>query len=193
MTTVLTLIALLAGPPAATSSAYAPEARVAYLDEALDAVKQSDAKTLAKAKATVVTLSNSTCGSQFRRLRADCLVTASQRACEGKAKSCARVMDLAVSNFLGEEELIPRDRRLEIMRGADFRKRLDAEVESAQGTIAADFALRTSRDAAKQSLSTRIDRYCLSRADASELSWQSCAGALVWFIGSNPQSTSKEP
>jgi hypothetical protein len=191
--TALLLVLLLGGAPAPASGAYEPKARAEYLDAALSAVKSTDPKTLDKARSTVASFSGSTCASQFLRLRLDCLVEASERWCRARPKSetaaCPKVMDLAVDDFLAEEELVPRDRRLEIMRAPDYRKKMDAEVRSVEGEIAADFQLRTAHDGGDPALAARIDRYCLARADASELSWQSCAGALVWFIGT---STPKE-
>lgn len=191
--TALFALLLLAGRPA--EETYAPAARVTYLEEALAAVKATSPKALEQAERHVAALAGSTCASEFRRLTVECLVSAASRYCKNRpaheATTCPLVLDLVVTNYLAQEEFISQDRRYELMRAKDYRHQMDLEVRESQGALAADFALRTQNDAL--AIPGRIDRYCLEGAQSSELSWQSCAGALVWFIGTNsPNSSGKE-
>ena len=175
-------LVLLAATP------YEPDARVDYLKSALEAVESSSVKTREQAYKAVVTLEATTCSSQFERLAVECLITNSRRWCakrpKAEAASCPLLMDVVVANVLAEKEHLTTTQRYDIMREhKDYRTEMSRQVRRIQATIAADFELRTGTSAF--TIPGRIDRYCLSRADESDLSWQSCAAVLVWFIGTS--------
>ena len=75
-------------------------------------------------------------------------------------------------------------RRYELMKGAkDPRAELKREMRRIQGALAVDLRLHmggASDDDAD--VARHIDRFCLTTADATSLSWQACASSLVWFL-----------
>lgn len=177
------LALLLSAPPAAT---YQPEARVEYLKGALEAVRATPPKTREQAYKAVVTLEATTCASQFDRLKVECLMSSAAKWCKKRPKaeaaSCPLLMDVVIGNVLAEKEHLTRAQRYEIMRAhKDYRSEVARQIRRIQASIAADFELRTGVEAFP--IPARIDRYCLARADESDLSWQSCSSVLVWFIG----------
>ncbi len=183
---------LLAGDPAGDGGGYSREARQAYLQEALDAVRTADQKTLTDAASYVGVMERNACRSDFRRLRVQCLIEAATRNCRGfkdraRRRRCALYSDIIVSNTLSEKALIDDERRYQIMQeNRDYRRALRRELSEVYGNLAADFRLSphyTCTRAEPKCLAAAVDSYCDERADRQNLSWQYCAAALVWFIG----------
>jgi hypothetical protein len=176
-------------PQAQPQQTYRAELRVAYLLAALGAVRQTPAETLDHANEYARVLDRGACASAAMRLKVECLMTAARRYCRGKtdadAHRCPIYMDLAISNVLADRQLIPTDRRYEIMRRhRDPRRALAHEIRRMQGALAVDFRLRMGAggDHDDKALARSIDQYCLLTADTTSLSWQACASSLVWFL-----------
>ncbi len=172
-----------------TPETHRADQRVAYLRQALEAVRETPRETLDRATEYARVLERGACSTAVMRLKVECLMTAAQRYCRSKkaadARRCPIYMDLAVSNVLADHQLVPSDRRYELMRRyRDPRRELAHEVQRMQGALAVDFRLRMgeSADASDDSLAQKIDRYCVQTADTTSLAWQACASSLVWFI-----------
>jgi hypothetical protein len=115
------------------------------------------------------------------------MMVATRRYChdrgDAEARRCPAYMDVVVSNVLADERLIPPDERYRIVReNVDYRPALARELRRIQGTLAVDFRLRTGEAQDDGALAAKIDGYCLSSADETKLSYQSCVSSLVWFI-----------
>jgi hypothetical protein len=178
---VLSLV--LAADPSAT---FETKARVAHLDAALRAIRESKPDVLDQAYAYLVAMERGSCASDNERLRSDCMITAARRFCKtgGKAEGsrCPLFMDVIASNVLAERELVPESQRYEMMnRAQDYRQEVVRYVRRMHGSLAVELALSTGSKAAASA--AQIERYCRVTADKSSLSWQTCASALLWFIG----------
>jgi hypothetical protein len=158
--------------------------RVAYIASALVAVQKAPRETLQRADEYVRALARGACSSPSPRLSAECLMTAARRYCRDKGGDCAATTDILVSNLLGEPQVVPLQRRYEIMtREKDYRRALARELRRAQGVLAVDFRLRSGAAVDGAHLGAAIDHYCLASADETNLAWQTCVSSLVWFIG----------
>jgi hypothetical protein len=95
-------------------------------------------------------------------------------------------MDVLISNVLADERLIPPLRRYQIMRAnKDYREALHRELRRLQGVLAVDFRLQAGLDEGDDdddNMAMRLDRFCLSSSDDTNLAWQTCVSSLVWFI-----------
>jgi hypothetical protein len=101
-------------------------------------------------------------------------------------RRCTLALDIVVSNVLSERQLVSTERRYELMRkNKDYRAAIYDEVRRVQGAQAVEFRLSAGRLEDARALGEAIDAYCLASADVSDLSWQSCAAGLVWFIGTS--------
>lgn len=185
MSAALAVLWLLV-PAAGKDARFDAAARAAYLDASVQAVREAKPAVLDQGHAYAAALERGACSSDHERLRADCLITAARRFCRtgGKAegKRCPLFMDVIASNVLAERELISTAERYEMMRRhKDHRGEMNRRLGRIYGSLAVE--LRLSAGPSPRALGTAIDRYCLATADVSSLSWQTCAAALVWFIG----------
>ncbi len=176
------LLALGAGP----GTRYDGPSRVRHLQAALESIQQASPAVLDQAYTYLVAMERGACASDNGRLHTDCLITASRRFCRtgGKAEGerCPLFMDVIASNVMAERELVSDAERYEMMRTQkDYRRELVRRVKRLQGALAVELGLAAG--ARRASAPEEVDRYCLATADKSRLSWQSCAAALLWFIG----------
>ncbi|MGQ0506502.1 MAG: hypothetical protein ACT4TC_14410 [Myxococcaceae bacterium] len=176
-------------PPLTERASYEPKDRVAYLAEALQAMGQVKPGQLAQAYQYASALERTACGSPVERLRAECLTQAARKFCKSRPKAelhgCTLTLDVIVSNVLAEKQLIPMEQRYELMRRhKDHRRELERHLRRLQGSLAANFQLAMGPEPAPASMAQAIDTWCLATADQTNLSWQTCAASLVWFIGS---------
>jgi hypothetical protein len=195
MTTAMAAL-VLALPPAgvgkpAAGAWYERSARVLYVQAALEAVRGTRPEALDQAYNYLAAMERSACASAVERRRVDCLISAARRYCRtrprGEAQSCALYADVIASNVLVEKHLLTPQQRYEMMRTQkDYRAALKAYVRRVQGTLATDFKLATRAGPAAAELAGHVDGYCLATADVSNLSWQTCVTALIWFIARQP-------
>ncbi len=179
-------LALAGASLAAPRPAYDRAARAAHVKSALEAVRDMSSQALAQASEYIGAMERGPCSSGMERLKVECLVTAAQRWCRGRAKTCNLALDVVTSNVLAEHLLVSEDRRYEIMRRyTDYGPELVRETRRIQGALAADFRLAQGPAANDDALAAKIDAYCLATADTSRLSWQTCASELVWFIATS--------
>ena len=165
---------------------YDASQRVAYLEVALEAVAKTPAREQGDAHEFVAAMERGACSASAIRLKTECLMTAARRFCKGKEALCPALMDVVISNVLAEAGFVSADRRYEIMKThRDWHAEVAREIRRIQGSVAVDFRLRPRAPGA--SLASRINDYCVAAADKSNLSWQTCASTLVWFIGSTPK------
>lgn len=160
--------------------------RVAYLEEALAALRATPAETLAQATNYAQVMSRSSCASEVERLELECLMTASRQYCRkrgGEAQRCTIALDVIVAKLLGDAQLIPAEQRYQLMTTAkDYRRALADESRRLAGALAVDFRLRMGPAASDAELARAVDRYCLVASDDNAMPWQACAASLLWFI-----------
>jgi hypothetical protein len=161
--------------------------RVAYLTGALAAVRDTPAETLAQGNEYARALARGACSSSVQRLKVECLMTAARRYCHNRgaaeAARCDVYMDVVTSNVLADEQLISAEKRYRMMRQfKDYRRELARETRRFQGALAADFRMRMGEASDDAAMAQHIDQYCLTTSDETNLAWQTCAAALVWFV-----------
>ncbi len=192
---VLGCAVVLGGAVAGADEPYGAAARVAYLDEALAALRATPAEALAQATNYAQVMSRSSCASEIERLKLECLMTASRQYCKkrgGEAQRCAVDLDVIVAKLLGDAQLIPTEQRYQIMTTAkDYRRALADESRRLAGALAVDFRLRTGPLPSDAELGRAIDRYCLAASDDNAMPWQACASSLLWFIATEPAGSGK--
>jgi hypothetical protein len=188
--TLLAAFALVTATPrpAAAQATHRAEQRAAHIREALAAVEESSPEALRQASEYARVFARGGCSSSVQRLRVECMMTAARRYCHkkgaGELSRCQASMDVIVSNLLGEAQLIPTDKRYQIMsHHKDYRAELARELKRIQGALAIDFRLQTGAAADEARLAQQIDQYCLTAADDSNMAWPTCVSSLVWFIG----------
>jgi hypothetical protein len=171
--------------------AYAPGDRTAYLSGAIDALRAADSAKVGDASSYLRTMDRNKCRSAFRRLRVQCLIQAAAKNCRGleaeRQQQCTLYSDIIVTTVLAEQQLIPEERRFEIMQNhSDYRAAFRVEVRRIYGSLAAGFRLSQHyrcKPGDTGCLAQAIDAYCIDQADRQNLAWQHCAAGLVWFIG----------
>ena len=187
---VVVVIGAAAGDGAADQT-HRAELRIAHIEEALGALRQTPAAALAQENEYAHVLGRGACSSSVQRLKVECLMTASRRYCRNKGgaetQRCQADMDVILSNLLGDAQLIPIEKRYRIMtREKDYRRALAQELRRIQGALAVDLRLRMGDAADDATLARNIDRYCLVTTDENDMAWQTCVSSLVWFIGTEP-------
>jgi hypothetical protein len=171
---------------AAAEETHRAELRVAYIERALGALRETPKAALAQASEYVHVLGRSSCASGVERLKVECLMTASRLYCKkgGDDKQrCLIDMDVIVSRLLGDAGLISTEKRYQIMSHTkDYRRELARESRRIAGALAADFRLRMGEAGSDALLAKNIDGYCLATGDENAMAWQTCVSSLVWFI-----------
>jgi len=187
---IVVVAALFAATAAVADETHRADQREGQIARALAAVRQTPAAALEQQTTYAHVLARGACASSVERLAVECLMTAARRYCHGKpdAQRCSDGMDVIVSNLLGEEQLIPIDKRYQIMtHSKDYRRELAHELRRIQGALAVDLRLRMGDAAGDDArLAGNIDRYCLATGDEHDLAWPTCVSSLVWFIGTEP-------
>jgi hypothetical protein len=186
--TALIALALLGGAGrAAPIETHAVERRVAHIRSTLQAVQEARGDALTQATEYARVLVRGACSSGVERLKVECLMTAARRYCKGRgaadAARCPLYMDEVLSTVLADEQLIPVERRYQIMRDhKDYRRALAEEARRLRGALAVDFRLRTGEATDDATLALNIDHYCLTTSDESNLAVPTCVSSLIWFI-----------
>ncbi len=182
----LAVVALVAVATPSSAATHDPDARVAQLSSALAAVRAASPTALQRASDYLRALHRGGCSSGVARLQVECLLTAARRYCkrgEAELHGCLAVLDVLASNVLAEEQWIGPERRYEIMRvHRDWRHELAAELRRIQGALAVDFHVREGDASDDTQLARKIDHFCLTTSDETNLAWQTCAATLVWFV-----------
>lgn len=190
---ILSLVAALTLAQGADDKerSYDREARVTYVQEALQALTAADPHSLDNALTYIRAMERNTCLSSFHRLRIECLLQKVRKNCRGKPKArraCRVYSDIMVTNLLGEHSFVDKDHRIILMQTySNFREALTREVKQRYGKLVADFRLakleKCGEDDDMACLSRNVDAYCMEHADTGNLSWQYCSSAIVWFLG----------
>ena len=189
-------LALLLAASISVSAAEPPrpfriDARVAHIRATLSALTETTPADLQQGVDFARALERGACSAGAYRLRVECLLVAMKRYCHDRGEAeaasgmdrCARTMDVIASNVLADEQLIPPEKRYQIIReNQDYRPALARELLRIQGTLAVGFRLQMGDAEDLDTMAANIDHYCLTSADETKLAYQTCASSLVWFI-----------
>ena len=180
-----------AEPPAAAARR---DARVAYIAQALEAIRASDPTTVADTAKYITAVERNNCRAPEQNLRLGCLLEAVAQNCRQRdaaaRERCQRVSDVVVTNRLSEPVFIPKDVRYKLLdENRDFRLALARELRAQYAVRVAELTMSRHFPGAAASdgaLATAIDGYCTDVAGTRELSWQYCVAAIVWYVGTEP-------
>lgn len=196
----LTVALALAIPARAIAGdPYDTTARVAYVAEALEAVRATPLDVLDDTRRFLEVAERNRCKSAFHRLRVACLIQEAKRACRARRgkqsrRRCTRYGDLIVVNTLSEKRFLSAAEMYSIMRDhMDYRKALRVELRRRYAGIATAFALSSHaacRPDDAECLAAGIDAHCMEYTETHDLSWHQCAAALAWFIGTASRAES---
>jgi hypothetical protein len=191
MSRALALALVVVSTSASADETHRADQRADHIAHALAAIRQTPPASLKQESDYAHVLMRGACASSVERLQVECLMTAARRYCRNKSSAdtqrCQDGMDVIISNLLGETQLIPLDKRYQIMtHEKDYRRALAHELRRIQGALAVDLRLRMGDTADDTGLATNIDRYCLATGDEHDLAWPTCVSSLVWFIGTEP-------
>jgi hypothetical protein len=169
---------------------YRAPQRIDTIGRALKAVKTTGRVARDDLTEFIHVAARSTCRSNAASLKANCMVKAVQTNCEqrgGDVESCHVVSDVLIVNRLSEREFITSRRRYVLMKEAkDVRAAILGELMSQYARLVTEFRLSAHYEKGDDDpavLEKGIDSYCLEVADERGLSWQHCAAAIIWFIG----------
>jgi hypothetical protein len=121
------------------------------------------------------------------------MLTAATRNCTQPAgperDRCYRVSDVIATNRLSEHFFLPKDVRLDIMgKHSDYRLALARELHRRHSILVGEYAMSRYFPGARAgtaALATGIEAFCRESAGTRDLSWQYCAGAIVWYVGTD--------
>ena len=170
-----------------------PPARAAYVAAAIDAIRATDAATLANTRKYLQVMARNKCQAEDMTLRVGCMLEAAAQHCKAMpgaaGERCRLASDVIATNQLAERAFVPNDVRMEIMsKQRDARKGIARELQRRYAALVAELAM--SRDfpgprAESAALGVAIDRFCTDVAGTRDLSWQYCVSATAWFIATD--------
>lgn len=173
------------------SGRYQQQARVNLLKQVFGAFSESAPEIAQNTQRMLRSQSRYACGSDSPSLKIQCLMEAAKAACneqKNSAANCLLISDVVISNIVEENSFITRRELQKILRRT--RTAGDPALSALSGRYArltADY-MTVSGDACGGQewgcLAEGIDKFCVQQSDDKKQSWQSCAGAIAWSIGS---------
>lgn len=190
---IVVAAALLAPASHAGERAYDQSARVRYIAAALAAIRASSPEALAGTYRYLEGVERSQCKAPLHSLEINCILEAARQSCarrdEAERQRCHRVSDVIADVHLGAEQLLTREVRLAIMREhTEYRPVLERELRRRHAALVIEMTMKTPPSPGGDALAAAIDGYCRAVAGTRELSWQHCAAAIIWFIGTSEAS-----
>ena len=130
------------------------------------------------------------CRSTIPGLKNQCLIKAMSKSCKRKLTSspyCLDVSDLMIVNKLSLNRFLSHRERFQLLKKSDsYSKSLGRALQEKYASLAMEFRLsKGCQEFFKPCFASRIDKFYLKYSDDGRLPWQSCVGALVWFIGTS--------
>jgi len=174
--------------PITSSASYTAKERVDYLHKSFKALKNAPAKIIKNTQNFLEATNNNQCQSDVYGLRVNCLMEAARKNCIGRKsrkgrKKCGIYSDVVTVNELSEKNFIALRDRYKIMRKhKDYKAQLHLEVRSKYASMTMDFCLQNKElclNNSRDKLISKLDNYCLKKADRLGLSWQHCAAAIL--------------
>jgi hypothetical protein len=175
--------------------------RSAYLAGLIDAVRATDAATLANTRKYIQVIERNKCQAPEMTLRVGCLLEAAAQNCKqlkaDARERCTRASDVIVTNQLGERVFVPNDVRFQIMsKQKDTRTAIARELHRRYALLVAELAMSDGFPGPRadgKALAAGIDKFCTDVASTRDLSWQYCAGAIVWFVATDGGALEETP
>jgi len=191
----ITLALVVASFSSRATEPYLDENRVAYVERALEAFRQTKLQKIMNTYRYINVVERNNCRSTLSDLKVQCLLSFARKNCSAlngvkQKENCKLYSDIVVVNKLSEHAFINRSERYHVTRnsGDDFRTALTNRLQQKYGNLVTDFFLTPRSNCEKddlECLATGLDQFCLDYTNAKNLSWQYCVSASVWFIGTS--------
>jgi len=187
----------------AQSSIYEESRLQQYIEDTLEAILKTDSNALTNADEYVETIAHSRCSSSRLALRMECLIQETKRYCNTlrqamEQKDCRLYSDILIVNRLSEDAFLNSSEKYSIMsKYKDYRKQIGKELLYKYSAIVAEFKISGELEESwfgeslppNKKLARGIRNFCSEFSNRNKISWQSCVGAVVWFIGiSQPEA-----
>ena len=180
--------------------------RRAYVLGALKAVASSSSKDLATVQKRI-NAARSSCRSKMPSIEMECLLQAEKSYCKLKKdpfmqKACLYHVDIVMNNKLSESFFLSNHERYKALKNSqkskDKKNDPKAKNLSYNNILMSRYAHLVSKmvlwdgvtcpqggddDVRWACLAKKISTFCEVKATVLNLSWQSCIGANVWFVG----------
>lgn len=193
----LTVLLSLVSLEEAQSSIYEESRLQKYIEDTLGAILNADSNALINADEYVQAIAQSRCSSSRLALRMECLIQETKRYCNTirpatEQKDCRLYADILVVNRLSEDAFLNRSEKYRIMsKYKDYRRQIGKELLYKYAAIVAEFKISGELEESwfkaklppNQKLAVGIRNFCSEFSNRNKISWQSCVGAVVWFIG----------
>jgi hypothetical protein len=177
-------LALAFAPPARAGGEYARDRRVAYLGRALSALRSLGAGGRSALEEELHAGARRRCRADRRPPSVPCLLELADATCDARPAEarapCHLAADVVLTNQLSENELVDEATRNRLVAGS-YRDGMRAALAARRRALAADMVL--SPAGRGEDVAGRIDRFC---ASGSDLAWQRCAAALLWYVAEQP-------
>ena len=160
-------------------------------------MSKADPKVLTSADEFVQAVAHSRCRSSHVSLKTECLIHEARGHCDAigqhaERSYCHLYSDILVVNRLSEDSFLDRSEKYRIMaKYRDYRKQMGKELLYKYAAIVAEFKISGEIEEpwfgdelpTNQKLAVGIRTFCSEFSNRNKMSWQACAGAVVWFIG----------
>jgi hypothetical protein len=189
---ILSLFIVSAKAQAVPDAHYSSQNREQFLEKALIAFQNLESNFIHNTQQYLRSQNRYACSAQAEQLRIQCLIAQADVNCQASKKkyadSCVLVSDVIANNLIEERTFVDKVELVKIMNKLKGSDQVMTALNSRYSRLTSDFILSLHGQCASQDLhclSVEINRYCLKRANEKTMAWQGCAGAIVWFIGSN--------
>ncbi len=182
---------------ALSEASYDRDNRVQYMVGLLDAIRATALADLENGLVHVEVLSRSVCRSQLPSARMRCLIDEVKKFCgllkrKDHRTRCGLYYDVLILNKLNESQFISLRDRYRVMRqqSRSYSEAIQRELSYRYGALVTEMMLSPHYQGTQTDLARAIDGFCSDLNDVGRLTWQGCAGALVWFIAGTRKSQS---
>ena len=170
--------------------------RSQYISDAITAMWATKKQDLDNVFGFLAIVDRTQCQSSFERLKISCLLESAKQNCKSKRKkyrkNCNLYSDIAVINRLVEKSFISSRKKYRITKNyKNYHSQVQTVLVNEYAKVAVEFSFSKLSDCSESAnkmscLSKGLDKFCLDYGDKNNLSWQYCAGAVLWTIGKNP-------
>lgn len=165
------------------------EARENYIFATLNSVLSTSVEKLTKARKYFNRSSGSMCRSSISGLRLQCMMKSMDQYCRKDKPTikCLKYADLMIVNKLSEGRFMSQREKFALLKKkGSYAKSLMRSLLAKYAAVAMEFSLYpelTCFSTSESCFARGIDDFCTFYSDEGKLPWQSCVGAIIWFIG----------
>ena len=161
--------------------------RLDYIQSTLVALSSYSPDTIANAVAYINFANKTSCRSSIYELKVQCFLAEIEKKCSRfSSTQCRALYDIIAVNKLSERRFISNRERFRLYKKHGTTEGvLQKTLNQRYGQLATGLKLSphlTCLDQKKPCFVEGLDRFCLDVSDRGQYPWQTCVGALVWFV-----------